>query len=270
MAHPLKSATEWPDRGCKQSSVSVGASLVVLLAGVCAGTVNTVVGSGTLITFPALLAVGLPPITANVSNTVGLFPGSFVGAYGYRRELARQRPRVLSLGLASVLGGVCGAVLLLVLPAAAFREVVPALILLALLLVLLGPRINAWAARRGHAVSGTVRWPLWIATAATGVYGGYFGAAQGVVLMGFLGILLDDTVQRHNALKNVLAGLVNLVAAIVFVLTSHIDWLAAGLIAAGSMLGGLIGARVGRRLSPAVLRGLIVVIGCIAIVNLLR
>jgi uncharacterized membrane protein YfcA len=250
--------------------VGVGASLLVLLAGVCAGTINTVVGSGTLITFPALLAVGLPPVTANVSNTVGLFPGSFVGAYGYRRELAGQRPRVLSLGAASILGGLGGAVLLLVLPAAAFRNVVPALILLALLLVVLGPRINAWAASRGHAVAGSVRWPLWTATAATGVYGGYFGAAQGVVLMGFLGILLDDSVQRHNALKNVLAGLVNLVAAVVFVLTSHIDWLAAGLIAIGSMLGALIGARVGRRLSPTVLRGLIVVIGCVAIVNLLR
>jgi uncharacterized membrane protein YfcA len=250
--------------------VSVGASLLVLAAGICAGLINTVVGSGTLITFPALLAVGLPPVTANVSNTVGLFPGSFVGAYGYRRELAGQRPRVLSLGIASVLGGIGGAVLLLVLPASAFTDVVPALIVLALLLVVLGPRINAWAARRGHAVSGSVRWPLWLATMATGVYGGYFGAAQGVVLMGFLGILLDDTVQRHNALKNVLAGLVNLVAAVVFVLTSHIDWLAAVLIAAGAMIGALVGARVGRRLSPVVLRGLIVVIGCAAIVNLLR
>jgi hypothetical protein len=157
-----------------------------------------------------------------------------------------------------------------VLPAAAFRHVVPALIAVALLLVVLGPRINAWATKRGHAVSGGVGAPLWIATAATGVYGGYFGAAQGVILMGFLGILLDDTVQRHNALKNVMAGLVNLVAAIVFVSTSHIDWLAAGLIAAGAMLGALMGARVGRRLSPAVLRGLIVVIGCVAIGNLLR
>jgi uncharacterized membrane protein YfcA len=250
--------------------VSVAASLLVLLAGVCAGVINTVVGSGTLITFPALLAVGLPPVTANVSNTVGLFPGSFMGAYGYRRELAGQRPRVLSLASASILGGLGGAVLLLVLPAAAFRDVVPALIGLALLLVVLGPRITARAARRGHAVSDRVRWPLWIATAGTGVYGGYFGAAQGVVLMGFLGILLDDTMQRHNALKNVLAGLVNLVAAIVFMLTSHIDWLAAALIAVGSMLGSLVGARVGRRLPPAVLRGLIVVIGCAAIVNLLR
>jgi uncharacterized membrane protein YfcA len=232
--------------------------------------INTVVGSGTLITFPALLAVGLPPVTANVSNTVGLFPGSFVGAYGYRRELSGQRPRVVALGMASVLGGVGGAVLLLVLPAAAFRAVVPALIVLALVLVVLGPRITAWSTRRGRAVSTTVRWPLWLATAATGVYGGYFGAAQGVILMGFLGVLLADTMQRHNGLKNVLAGLVNLVAAIVFVLTSHIDWAAAGLIAAGSMLGALIGARVGRRLSPIVLRGLIVVIGCAAIVNLVR
>jgi uncharacterized protein len=250
--------------------VGVGASLLVLLAGVCAGTINTVVGSGTLITFPALLAVGLPPVTANVSNTVGLFPGSFVGAYGYRRELAGQRPRVSSLGAASVLGGGCGAVLLLVLPAAAFRDVVPALILLALLLVVLGPRINAWAARRGHAVSGTVRWPLWIATAATGVYGGYFGAAQGVLLLALLGISIDDDLQRHNAVKNVLTALANLVSGVVFAFVAPISWPVVGLIAAGATVGGVLGARVGRRLSPTALRAVIVVVGVVAIVQLLR
>jgi hypothetical protein len=242
---------------------------VIGIAGVGAGLINTVVGSGTLITFPALLAVGVPPLTANVSNTVGLFPGSFVGAHGYRHELEGQGRRALLLGIASVLGGLSGAALLLVLPPAAFQKIVPVLIAIALGLVVIGPRFTTWMAEHGHYVSGRVGWPLWLLTAATGAYGGYFGAAQGVLLMGFLGILLADGMQRHNALKNVLAGLVNLVAAIVFVLTTHVDWVAAGLIACGAIVGSLLGARIGRRLSPGVLRAFIVVVGCAAILKLL-
>ncbi len=127
-------------------------AVLVALAGVCAGTINTVVGSGTLITFPVLLGVGLPPVTANVSNTVGLFPGSFVGAYGYRRELAGQRRRAVELGTASTLGAVAGAILLLELPAKAFKTIVPVLIFLALLLVVFGARLTAWMRRpRGTA-----------------------------------------------------------------------------------------------------------------------
>jgi uncharacterized membrane protein YfcA len=241
---------------------------VIGLAGVGAGLINTVVGSGTLITFPALLAVGVPPLAANVSNTVGLFPGSFVGAHGYRHELEGQGRRALLLGAASILGGLSGAALLLVLPAAAFQAIVPTLIGIALALVAFGPRFTAWMAKHGRSVSSQVGWPLWLLTAGTGVYGGYFGAAQGVLLMGFLGILLTGGMQRHNALKNVLAGLVNLVAAIIFMLTTHVDWAAAGLIALGSMAGSLLGARVGRRLSPGALRAFIVVVGCAAILKL--
>jgi uncharacterized membrane protein YfcA len=244
-------------------------ALLVLVAGVAAGTINTVVGSGTLITFPVLLGIGLPPVTANVSNTVGLFPGSFVGAYGYRRELSGQRARALRLGLASSIGGVAGAVLLLVLPAGAFKAIVPVLIALALLLVVFGPRLSTWLATTRHSASPAVSPLLWISTLLTGVYGGYFGAAQGVLLMGFLGLMLEESLQRQNALKNVLAGLVNLVAAIVFVATAHIDWAAAGLLAAGSIIGGVLGARIGRRLRPAALRALIVVVGVAAIVKLL-
>ncbi len=239
------------------------------MAGLCAGTINTVVGSGTLISFPVLLSVGIPPVTANVSNTVGLFPGSFVGAYGYRRELEGQRRRSIVLGTASTLGAITGAVLLLKLPPDAFKAIVPVLISLALVLVIFGPRMTKWLQGTRHEASAHVRWPLWVLTLLTGVYGGYFGAAQGVLLMGFLGLFLTETLQRQNALKNVLAGLVNFVAAIVFVLTAHIDWLAAALIAAGSILGGIIGARVGRRLSPTVLRAVIVVVGVAAIVKLL-
>jgi uncharacterized membrane protein YfcA len=248
--------------------VSLCQDVVVLVAGVCAGAINTVVGSGTLITFPVLLAVGLPPVTANVANTIGLVPGSFVGAYGYRRELVGQRNRALVLGTASVLGAVIGAVLLLTLPAGAFTAVVPVLIVLALLLVVFGRKLTAWLTARGRGATDRVTIPLWLTTAGTGIYGGYFGAAQGVLMMGFFGLMLSEPIQRQNALKNVLSGLVNLVAAIVFVLTTHVDWTAAALVAVGSALGGLLGARIGRRLSPAVLRAIIVIVGLTAIVKL--
>jgi uncharacterized membrane protein YfcA len=243
--------------------------LLVLVAGVWAGAINTVVGSGTLITFPVLLGVGLSPVTANVSNTVGLFPGSFVGAYGYRRELAGQGRRSVVLGTASVAGAIAGAVLLLTLPAGAFKAVVPVLIVLALLLVIFGKRVTAWLAARGRHATEHVTPAMWLTTFGTGIYGGYFGAAQGVLLMGFLGLFLAESLQRQNALKNVLAGMVNFVAAIVFVATTHVDWVAAALIAAGSIVGGFLGARVGRRLSPPVLRATIVVVGIAAIVKLL-
>jgi uncharacterized membrane protein YfcA len=240
------------------------------VAGIAAGTINTVVGSGTLITFPVLLGVGLPPVAANVSNTLGLAPGSFVGAWGYRRELAGQGRRSVQLGAASVLGGIVGAVLLQTLPAGAFKAIVPVLIVLALLLVVLGPRISGWLADSPHTGRTQVTPVLWVLTLGAGVYGGYFGAAQGVLLMGLLGLLLAESLQRQNALKNVLAGLVNAVAAVVFVISgTQVDWAAAGLIAAGSVVGGLIGARVGRRLPPNVLRGVIVAVGVVAIVKLL-
>jgi uncharacterized protein len=245
-------------------------ALLVFLAGGWAGTINTVVGSGTLVSFPVLLAVGLPPVTANVSNSVGLFPGSFVGAYGYRRELAGQGRRAVVLGSASAIGALLGGVLLLVLPAAAFKAIVPVLIGIALLLVIFGPRITAWFASHGkHTAAAHVTLQLWLTAAATGVYGGYFGAAQGVLLLGFLGLFLAESLQRQNALKNVLAGIANFVAALLFIVVTHVDWLAAGLIAGGSILGGLLGAKVGRRLSPTALRATIVVVGVAAIVRLL-
>jgi uncharacterized membrane protein YfcA len=244
-------------------------ALLVFAAGIWAGTINTVVGSGTLVSFPVLLGVGLPPVTANVSNTVGLFPGSFVGAYGYRRELAGQRGRALVLSAASAIGAIGGAILLLVLPSGAFKAIVPVLIGLALLLVVFGRRITDWLASRGREAQPRVTTPLWLTALGTGVYGGYFGAAQGVLLMGFLGLFLAESLQRQNALKNVLAGVTNLVAAVFFVVVTHVDWLAAGLIAGGSIVGGLLGARVGRRLSPTALRATIVVVGIAAIVKLL-
>lgn len=242
--------------------------VAVLLAGVGAGTINAVVGSGTLITFSTLLAFGVPPVTANVSNTVGLVSGSLSAAVGYRVELAGQRRRVVRLGTASLVGGVAGALLLLVLPSAAFDAVVPVLIVLGCVLVVLGPRISrrvlARAAARDTLAEHGVWW-VWPAVALTGVYGGYFGAAQGVLLMAVLGIGVQDSLQRHNATKNVLAFLVNGVAAVVFILVAHVDWTVAALIAVGSVVGAQLGSTVGRRLPPAVLRAVIVAVGVVAV-----
>ncbi len=312
-------------------------ALAIFAAGLAAGTINTVVGSGTLITFPTLLAFGYPPVLANVSNNVGLVPGVASGVHGYRAELAGQRRRIIRLGSASACGGLVGAILLLVLPAEAFKAIVPALIGVAVVMVLIQPRLARWMARRqvgraagqagdgdlaqadgadagprpladaGHGTGGTggangngakgngaagragaatavgvlpatgissqadaIGGPvLWVLVFCAGVYGGYFGAAQGVLLIGMLGIAFNDSLQRINAVKNVLAGLVNGVAAVVFIALTHVDWGVAGLIAAGSILGGQLGARVGRRLPPWGLRLLIVCVGVAALVKLL-
>jgi uncharacterized membrane protein YfcA len=258
-------------------------AVAIFAAGIAAGTINTVVGSGTLITFPVLLGFGYAPVVANVSNTVGLVPGSASGALGYRRELSGQRARTVRLACASVLGGIAGAVLLLSLPASAFTAIVPVFIALALILIVAGPRLSAMlAARRSRAAGGGAAGqtsardgarshggPLLLGGVfAAGVYGGYFGAAQGILLLALLSLALEEELQRMNALKVVLTGLVNLVSGVVFVFAAHVAWAPAGLIAAGSVLGGVLGARVGRRLPPAALRGVIVVIGIAAIVRL--
>ncbi|MEV0357440.1 sulfite exporter TauE/SafE family protein [Nocardia sp. NPDC050697] len=247
--------------------------LAVLVAGMAAGTINTVVGSGTLITFPVLLAFGLPPVTANVSNTIGLVPGSISGVIGYRRELAGQRARLARLGVASLIGGLIGAVLLLRLPERAFTAIVPVLIILALILVVVQPRLSRWVARRRAADDGAAPEHggpvLFAAVCATGIYGGYFGAAQGVLLMGLLGVFVHDDLQRLNAVKNVLALIVNAVAALFFLVVAEVSWEAVGLIAVGSIVGGQLGAKVGRKLPPAALRAVIVVVGLVAVARLL-
>jgi uncharacterized protein len=243
--------------------------LGIFAAGIVAGTINTVVGSGTLFTFPVLLSFGYAPVVANVSNTVGLVPGSAAGAVGYRDELQGQARRTMLLAIASVSGGIVGAILLLSLPASAFKAIVPAFIVIALVMILLQPRLSAALVARGvrkreHAGP--------VATAAVftaGVYGGYFGAAQGILLLAILGLSVNDDLQRINALKVVLAGLVNLVAGVVFVFAAHVAWDAAVLIAAGSIIGGFLGAHGGRRLPESALRAVIVVVGIFAIVRLL-
>ena len=317
-------------------------ALAIFAVGLAAGTINTVVGSGTLITFPTLLAFGYPPVLANVSNNVGLVPGVASGVYGYRSELGGQRRRLIRLGSASVCGGLVGAILLLTLPQSAFKDIVPALIGLAVVMVIIQPRLAKWVAERqraraaaatpdgagtagdaeatgaaatdggsgaiahgpspgavaggtsavavadgpspvavaggtsavavaappaaAEAIGGPV---LWVLVFLAGIYGGYFGAAQGVLLIGMIGIALNDSLQRINAAKNVLAGLVNGLAAVVFILATHIDWGVAGLIAAGSIIGGQVGARIGKRLPPWALRVVIVCVGTVALIKLL-
>ena len=248
--------------------------VAIALAGAAAGFINAVAGSGTLITFPTLLAFGVPPVTANVSNNIGLVPGAVSGVIGWRHELRGQRSRAVRLASASVLGGSAGAVLLLVLPAEAFRAVVPVLVGIGILLVALQPLITrrvvaAVDVHRDDPAS-DARW-LRPATAATAVYGGYFGAAQGILLMAVLGLGTHTTLHRNNALKNLLAGLVNGVAAVVFILVAEPDWMIVLLIAAGSIVGAQIGVRAGRRMPSAVLRGFIIVVGVAALlVFLLR
>lgn len=259
--------------------------LALFVAAVGAGTINTVVGSGTLITFPVLLAIGFSPVTANVSNTVGLVFGSITGAVGYRSELTGQRRRVITLGSASLVGGIVGAIALLSLPDGAFSAIVPVLIVIALVLVIVQPRLSSRLAARSRTGRRVAVTPmLWGLVLATGVYGGYFGAAQGVLLVAIMAVLLDEGLQRINAVKNVLAAVANGIAALIFIASSYlggssvggsgaaparVDWTAAGTIAVGAIVGGLIGARVGRRLPPAALRAVIVLVGVAAMVKLL-
>jgi uncharacterized membrane protein YfcA len=236
------------------------AALAIFAAGLGAGTINVIVGSGSLITFPTLLALGYPPVLANVSNNVGLVPGSGSAVVAYRREMEGQRTRLVKLGAASLTGGITGAVLLLALPSSVFKAAIPALVLLATVLMAVQPRVSAWLAARGERqVHGGA--PLLIGVFLTGIYGGYFGAAQGVILISLLAIFIDDDLQRLNGTKNALALLVNGVAAVVFLFATHIDWSVAALIAAGSIIGGQLGGHYGRRLRADILRLCIVAVG---------
>jgi uncharacterized protein len=265
--------------------------ILIALAGAGAGAINAVVGSGTLITFPTLVALGYPPVTSTMSNAVGLVAGSVSGTWGYRRELRGQWDRLRWQIPASLAGAVVGAWLLLHLPEKVFTRVVPVLLIGALILVVIGPRIQAWARRRaessveqvtpgrlsGHSgrsadhVSPRRMAALVIVTFAVGIYGGYFTAAQGILLVAAMGALLPESMQRMNAAKNLLTLLVNIVAALAYTLVAfdRISWLAAGLIAVGSLIGGFIGAHYGRRLSPNALRAVIVVVGLIGLYRLL-
>ncbi|WP_031464683.1 sulfite exporter TauE/SafE family protein [Sciscionella sediminilitoris] len=244
--------------------------VLIALAGVWAGTINTVVGSGTLVTFPVLVALGYPPLTATTSNAIGLITGTITGAYGYRHELTGQRDRLLRYGIASFFGAIGGTALLLSLPQDAFESVVPVLVGIAVLLVIVQPKVSAMVRkRRGGEDAGHSGPLLYFLVFLIGIYGGYFTAAQGIMLVGVMGLLLHDPLQRLNAFKNVLSAIVNVVAGAIYAFIAPISWPVVGILAVSSILGGLLGAKIGRKLSPTVLRSVIVVIGIAAIVRLL-
>ena len=249
--------------------------LLVALAGGGAGLINAVVGSGTLITFPTLLALGVPPVVANVSNSIGLAPGNLSAALASRPDLVGQRSRILRYGLASLIGSIVGALLLLWLPSSAFDAIVPVLIGLGCVLVIIGPwltrRVTARRARLGlgDVAADGPPW-LFVVIIFTGMYGGYFGAAQGVLVMAIMGVAMADTMARLNGLKNVLVMIANAVAGVVFVIVSEVDWWIVLAIAVGSVLGAQVGARIGRKLPPVVYRSVIVLVGVVAIIALVR
>jgi uncharacterized membrane protein YfcA len=249
--------------------VGAAEALAILAAAVAAGGINAVVGSGSLITFPTLLAFGFPAVVANVSNNVGLVPGNLSGSFGYRRELAGQRGRLLWLSAFAAAGSLAGAILLLWLPASAFTLIVPVLILIACVLVLIQPRLSTWVATRRESRDGARSPVLATGVLLSGAYGGYFGAAQGVLLIGLLGSFLDRDLQRVNGAKNVLVTIVNATAALVFVVLADVNWVVAALIAVGSTAGGLLGARLGRRLPPLALRIFVVAIGVVSAARLI-
>lgn len=253
---------------------------LLFLAAVGAGALNAVVGAGTLITFPTLLALGYPPVVANVSNTVGLVPGAVTATYGFRHTLAGRGQVLARLVGASATGGIVGGALLLALPATSFEVIVPVLLVAAGALAAVQPRVAAVIARR-RVASATIpaaasrpvpAGPLLVlGVGAAGVYGGYFGAAQGVILLALLGIGLGGPMTELNGIKNVLAGLANLVSAVLFVVVGDVDWWVAAVVAVGAGLGGGLGGRYGRRLPSRALRALVAVVAAVAAVwQLLR
>lgn len=262
--------------------------LLILLAGLWAGTINSVVGSGTLVTFPVLVAMGFPPVTAQISNAIGLVAAGVSGTVGYRRELRESRDVILPLTLASLCGGVIGAFLLMLLPPEVFGVAAPILIVVALCFVIFQPRMQAWVRRRkadpsaevpgqpdgapeSEVPSRPISPALWVLVFAAGIYGGYFVAAQGVLLMGILGVFMAGTLVHANAMKTWLSLAVNLIAAVSYLLFAfdRIDWRAVLLIAVSSMVGGSLGARIGRRINPNWLRAVIVVVGLAGLASML-
>jgi uncharacterized membrane protein YfcA len=237
-------------------------ALAITAAGATAGAINTIVGSGSLVTFPTLLALGYPSVTANVSNTIGLVPGNISGAIGYRAELRGQRRRSVTLACGSAAGAALGATLLLALPSSVFDAVVPALILLACALMAL-KRTPKTAASQDHTAAATV------GAFFTGIYGGYFGAAQGVILLSLLRLCFTDDLQRLNGVKNILAAVANGVAAVIFIAVAHVAWGVAALIAIGSVAGAQAGAKIGRRLPERVLRWVVVSAGTVVAIVLI-
>ena len=240
-------------------------NLVLLAAaGVAAGAINSAVGSGTLLTYPLLLAAGLPPVVANGTNSLGISPGNAAGAFVYRNKLSGRRTIILGLMLMIGFGAVIGASLVLRLPARVFEAVVPWLIIGACVLVVIQPRISRFISSRGIDPLNLPKAAIYPLMFLVGIYAGYFGAAQGILLIAVLGTMYSTEIQVSNAAKNVLQGVSNFVAALVFVIAGAVSWPAAIAVGSGALVGGFIGAPIAKRMPDAALRLLIVTIGLIA------
>ena len=245
--------------------------LLLAGAGVLAGGVNAAIGSGTLLTYPLLLAAGLPPVVANGTNSLGIAPGNAFGAWAYRRELAGRGRQVAGMAVLVGAGALLGALLVLALPSTVFEKVVPWLIVAACVLVVLQPHLVRALKARGVDPTSLPRRALIPVLFAVGIYAGYFGAAQGIILIAALGALYDADLQSTNAAKNVLQGVSNTAAAFAFVIAGAVSWPAAIAIGAGAAIGGAIGAPFARRLPDPVLRGIIVAVGLVAaVVSIVR
>jgi len=247
--------------------------IAVVAAGLGAGILTSTVGVASLLSFPVLIALGIPPVVANVSNTIGLLPGSMSGSIGYRREL-REVPRPITIAVVALcaIGSIGGVVLLLALPPGVFAALAPWLILFTCLIVGAQPRISRWLRARSnqpHALRTSMSPATYVFTALTGVYGGYFGAGAGVMMMAVLGLGLDLELRVVNGLKTLSLLAANVVAGAIFVVIADVDWTAAALLAAGSIVGGYLGAHIGRRIPGGLLRTLIVIAGITAAVLML-
>lgn len=240
--------------------------LLVLGAGALAGAINAVAGGGTLISYPALLAAGLSPITANITSSIGLLSGYAGGSLAYRQELEGQRSRATGLAIAGVFGGVVGAVLLLLTPGDSFRDIVPYLILLSCVLLAVQPRVASWLERRR---GDRPAWQSQVAIGVAAVYGSYFGAGLGVIMLAVLGLLIAEELQRLNALKGVLSLVINLAGVAVFLATGSVAWLAALLLSVGALAGATFGVRLARRLPGQTVRAFIVIAGIVVALALL-
>lgn len=241
----------------------------MVLAGFCAGVLTSSVGVASLASFPLLLALGIPPVVANASNTVGLAPAALSGSWGYREEL-REEPRLAwMIILTSAIGSIGGAALLLAVDPGVFERLVPWLILFTCLLVGIQPRLTKWLRRSPDGQARTAAGPGTTAmSVVTGIYAGYFGAGSGVMMVAVLGFGLDLDLRVVNGLKTLAVGAADVVATLIFVFVADLDWSVVALLALGSVCGGHVGSRIGRLISPTLLRTLIVVAGIVAAVVL--
>ncbi len=242
------------------------------LAAIAAGMINALAGGGTLVSFPALIALGVPDVAANITNTVALCPGYLGGAIAQREDLRGQRRRLWLLVPAGIIGGIAGSVLLIVASEQVFHILIPFLILLAALLLAVQDRVRDWVRKRSHrARSGGVGGKIVLPVGLSAVYGGYFGAGMSVIVLAVLGLFFDDSLTRLNALKQCISLSINVAAAAFFLFSGMVLWPLALVMATGALAGGIVGGKVAGRINPDLLRWTVVVISsAVGIVLLVR